>query len=43
MEIDKTEELLKKFDYDFKRENNEFIIKMDFSQRIIIDFSAPKK
>ena len=43
MEIDKTEELLKKFDYEFQRKNNELIIKMDFAQRIIIDFSDSEK
>ncbi len=43
MGIDKTEELLKKFDYDFKRKNNELIIKMDFAQRMTIDFSDSEK
>lgn len=41
MEIDKTEELLKKFDYKFQKKNNQ--IKMDFSQRTIIDFSDSQK
>jgi len=43
MEIDKTEKLLKKFDYKFQRKNNKLVIKMDFSQRIIIDFSDSEK
>ena len=43
MEIDKTEELLKKFDYSFQRKNNELIIKMDFAQRMTIDFSDSEK
>ncbi|MDV7187934.1 hypothetical protein R3X25_11635 [Lutibacter sp. TH_r2] len=43
MGIDKTEELLKRFDYKFERKNNELIVKMDFSQRMIIDFSDSEK
>ena len=43
MGIEKTEELLKKFDYEFQRKNSELIIKMDFSQRMIIDFSNSEK
>src|SRR5690554_1119955 len=43
MGIDKTEKLLKKFDYKFERKNNELIVKMDFSQRMIIDFSDSEK
>jgi hypothetical protein len=43
MGIDKTEELLKRFDYRFERKNNELIIKMDFSQIMIIDFSDSEK
>jgi len=43
MQINKTEVLLKKFDYKFERKNNELIVKMDFSQRMIIDFSDSEK
>jgi len=43
MGIDKTEELLKRFDYKFQKKNNEIIIKLAFSQRIIIDFSDAEK
>ncbi|SMD42542.1 hypothetical protein SAMN00777080_1102 [Aquiflexum balticum DSM 16537] len=43
MGIDNTEELLKKFDYTFLRKNDKLIIKLDFSQRIIIDFTDPEK
>lgn len=43
MGIEKTQELLKKFDYEFQRKNSELIIKMDFSQRMIIDFSDLEK
>lgn len=39
----KTEELLNKFDYKFQRKPTELIIHLDFSQRIIIDFSDPEK
>jgi hypothetical protein len=43
MRIDKTEELLKRFDYKYQRKNNEITIKLDFSQRIIMDFSDSEK
>ena len=43
MGIEKMEALLEKFDYKFERNNNELIIKMDFSQRMIVDFSKPEK
>ncbi len=43
MGIDRTEELLKKYDYNFQRENKELIIKMDFALRMIIDFSDSEK
>lgn len=43
MGIEKTQELLKKFDYEFQRKNSELIIKMDFSQRMIIDCSDTEK
>jgi hypothetical protein len=43
MGMDKTEELLKKFDYQFQKRNDRLIIKLDFSQRIIIDFTDPEK
>ena len=41
--MEKTEELLNKFDYKFERKNSKLIIKLDFAQRIIIDFSNPEK
>ncbi|EGV42840.1 hypothetical protein BZARG_3038 [Bizionia argentinensis JUB59] len=43
MPIDKTEAFLKKFDYNFQRKNNALVIKMDFSQRVTIDFSDAEK
>lgn len=43
MEIEKTEKLLNKFDYKFEKKNNKIIVKLDFAQRIIIDFSDQKK
>ena len=43
MEIEKTEQLLNKFDYKFEKKNNRIIVKSDFAQRIIIDFSDPEK
>lgn len=43
MGIEKTEQLLNKFDYEFEKKNNKIIVKLDFAQRIIIDFSDPEK
>jgi len=43
MGIEKTEQLLNKFDYKFEKKNNKIIVKLDFAQRIIIDFSDQKK
>ena len=43
MGIEKTEQLLNKFDYEFEKKNNKIIVKSDFAQRIIIDFSDPEK
>lgn len=43
MGIEKTEQLLIKFDYKFEKKNNKIIIKLDFAQRIIIDFSDSEK
>jgi VIT1/CCC1 family predicted Fe2+/Mn2+ transporter len=43
MGIDKTEALLKKYDFNFQRENKELTIKMDFAQRMTIDFSDTEK
>ncbi|HZH69011.1 MAG TPA: hypothetical protein VFD80_00995 [Flavobacteriaceae bacterium] len=43
MGIDKTELLLRRFDYKFKRENNEIVIHLPYSQRAMVDFSDPEK
>ena len=43
MEIEKTKQLLNKFDYKFEKKNNQIIVKLDLAQRIIIDFSNPEK
>ena len=43
MGIEKTEELLNKFDYKFEKKNNKIIVKSDYALRIIIDFSDPEK
>ncbi len=43
MGIDKTEQLLKKFDYKFKRKDTEIVIHLPYSQRVIVDFSDPEK
>lgn len=43
MGIAKTEQLLKKFDYKFKRKDTEIVIHLPYSQRVIVDFSDPEK
>ena len=43
MKIDSTEDFLRKFDYNYQRNNDELIVEMDFSQKISIDFSNPEK
>jgi hypothetical protein len=43
MGIEKTEKLLNKFDYNFEKKNSTITIKLDFAQRIIVDFSVPEK
>ena len=43
MGIEKTEQLLNKFDYKFEKKNDQIIVKLDLAQRIIIDFSNPEK
>lgn len=35
--------IIEKFDYNFERKKNELIVKMNFSQRMIIDFSDSEK
>src|SRR5690554_1344871 len=43
MGIEKTEKLLNKFDYKFEKKDSTITIKLDFAQRIIVDFSNPEK
>jgi hypothetical protein len=43
MQLNKTEEFLKKFDYNYSRNNEELIVKMNFSHKIFINFSNPEK
>jgi len=43
MGIDKTESLLKQFDFRYERINNGIEIKLAFSQMVIIDYSDPEK
>lgn len=41
MEIENTEEFLRKFDYKYHRDANELLVEMELSHRISIDFSNP--
>ncbi len=43
MKLEKTEDFLKKFDYNYQRDSEELIVKMDFSHMIFINFSNPEK
>ena len=43
MKLEHTERLLKRFDYSYQRNNQLLVIKMDFSQRVAIDFSNTEK
>jgi len=43
MEKEKTIQFLKKYDYKFYEENQKIIVKLDFSQRVYLDFSEDDK
>ncbi|WP_372758077.1 hypothetical protein [Mariniflexile sp.] len=41
MKLETVEDFLKKFDYSYEKRQNELIVDIDFSQKILIDFSNP--
>lgn len=41
--MEETEDFLKQFDYKYLRKENELVVIMEFSQRVSINFSDPKK
>lgn len=43
MKMEETEDFLKQFDYKYLRKENELVVIMEFSQRVSINFSDPKK
>lgn len=43
MEKEKTIEFLKKYDYKFHEEDQKIVVKLDFSQRVYLDFSEDDK
>lgn len=43
MKLETSEEFLKKFDYNYHKRDSELIIEMDFSQKVLVDFSNPKE
>ncbi|CAH8288406.1 hypothetical protein EV196_10427 [Mariniflexile fucanivorans] len=43
MKPENTENFLRKFDYNYQRNNDKIIINMEFSQQLLIDFSNPEK
>lgn len=43
MEKEKTIEFLKKYDYKFHEEDHKIVVKLDFSQRVYLDFSNHDK
>jgi len=42
MKLETAEDFLKKFDYNYKRHDNVLIVEMDFSQKVLVDFSNPE-
>ncbi|WP_053978376.1 hypothetical protein [Mangrovimonas xylaniphaga] len=43
MKLQHTEDFLRKFDYDYLRQDNQLIVKMEPSQQVSIDFSNPQQ
>lgn len=43
MKLENAEDFLRKFDYNFERKDKELIIDMNFSQKVLVDFSNPEK
>lgn len=43
MKLESAEDFLKKFDYNYERKNNELIIEMGFSQKVLVNFSNPSQ
>ena len=43
MKPENTQKFLRKFDYNYQRNNDKIIINMDYSQQVLIDFSNPEK
>lgn len=43
MKLQHTEDFLRKFDYDYLRQDNQLIVKMEPSQQVSIDFSNPQR
>lgn len=42
MKLETAEDFLKKFDYNYERRDNALIVDMDFSQKVLVDFSNPE-
>ena len=42
MKLETAEDFLKKFDYNYERHDNALIVDMEFSQKILVDFSNPE-
>lgn len=43
IELKETEEFLQQFDYNYLKKEQQLIVILEFSQRVYIDFSNPKK
>jgi len=43
VEKERTLEFLKKYDYKFYEENHKIVVKLDFAQRVYLDFSDDGK
>lgn len=42
MKLETAEDFLKKFDYNYERRDNALIVDMNFSQKVLVDFSNPE-
>ncbi|MEN3322546.1 hypothetical protein VP395_02285 [Mariniflexile soesokkakense] len=42
MKLETAEDFLKKFDYNYERRDNALIVDMEFSQKVLVDFSNPE-
>lgn len=42
MKLENTEDFLRKFDYDYEKRDKELIVNMEYSQKVLVNFSNPE-